>query len=268
MKQRGQAGTVNSNFAPAFAANAYERAPAMDGQKAEPTPLIPTANSQTDGNGISPRSDQARLIPGSIAFLIFLGIAALYLSATHLLNRASVSMSLPHTNDMPLIPITVSLSPLAAPQDVSPDDMPYFSVNVTLTNTGDVTLIVLKWHTPFAHGAPAMGIFKVTDLWWGTAVPDMGLMVDYLFPEGGIFVHKQGNKTSDNLLLIRPGEGLSEEVKIGGSAMSIKRGKKHSVKAKGRWMAVWLGEDDNGRYSMRDSIQNGLFESEAVEVQT
>lgn len=177
-------------------------------------------------------------------------------------------MSPPHANDIPLLPITVSLSPLANPQDASSDAMPYFSVNVTLTNTGDVTLVILKWHTPFAHGAPAMGIFKVTDLWWGTAVPDMGLMVDYLFPEGGIFVHKEGNKTSDNLLLIRPGECLSEVVKIGGSAMSIKKGKKYSVKAKGRWMAVWMGEDENGRYSMRDSIGNRHFESEAVEVQT
>lgn len=113
-----------------------------------------------------------------------------------------------------------------------------------------------------------MGIFKVTDLWWGTAVPDMGLMVDYLFPEGGIFVLNEGNRSSDNLLLIRPGEGLSEEVKIGGSAMSIKKGRKYSVKAKGRWMAVWMGEDENGRYSMRDSIGKGHFESGAVEVQT
>ncbi|OBT56687.1 hypothetical protein VE04_03563 [Pseudogymnoascus sp. 24MN13] len=242
----------------------------MDEQEAEPTPFISKTNSQTNGNVTSARSGRARLIPGRIAFLVFLGIAALYMSATHLLNRDSVSVSMSslHANDTPLFPITVSLSPLAAPQDASTDAMPSFSVNVTLTNTGDVTLVILKWHTPFAHGAPAMGIFKVTDLWWGTAVPDMGLMVDYLFPEGGIFVHKQGNKTSDNLLLIRPGEGLSEEVKIGGSAMSIKRGKKYSVKAKGRWMAVWLGEDENGRYSMRDSIKNGRFESEAVEVQT
>jgi hypothetical protein len=240
----------------------------MDEQKIKPTPFIPTTNSQTDRNGISPRSGRPRLIPRSIAFLVFLGIAALYVSATHLLNRVSVSMSPPHANDIPLLPITVSLSPLAAPQDAPADAMPYFSVNVTLTNTGDVTLVILKWHTPFAPGAPAMGIFKVTDLWWGTVVPDMGLMVDYLFPEGGIFVHKEGNKTSDNLLLIRPGEGLSEEVKIGGSAMSIKKEKKYSVKAKGRWMAVWMGEDENGRYSMRDSIGKGRFESEAVEVQT
>lgn len=240
----------------------------MDEQKAEPTPLIPTTNPQTDGNGITPRSDRARLIPQSIAFLVFLGIAALYVSATHLLNRTSVSMSPPLANDIPILPITVSLSPLAAPQNAPADAMPYFSVNVTLTNTGDVTLVILRWNTPFAPGAPAMGIFKVTDLWWGTAVPDMGLMVDYLFPEGGIFVHKEGTKTSDNLLLIRPGEDLSEEVKIGGSAMSIKKGKKYSFKAKGHWMAVWMGEDENGRYSMRDSIGNGHFESEAVEVQT
>ncbi|OBT87429.1 hypothetical protein VE02_04702 [Pseudogymnoascus sp. 03VT05] len=239
----------------------------MDEQKVEPTPLIPTTNSQTDGSGITPRSGQRRLIPGSITFFVFIAIAALYVSATHLLNRPSVPMARPHA-DIPLLPITVSLSPLAAPQNAPADAMPYFSVNVTLTNTGDVTLAILKWHTPFAHGAPAMGIFKVTDLWWGTAVPDMGLMVDYLFPEGGIFVHKDGNKSSDNLLLIRPGEDLSEEVMIGGSAMSIERGKKYSVKAKGRWMAVWMGEDENGRYSMRDSIGNGHFESEAVEVQT
>ncbi|OBT72131.1 hypothetical protein VF21_08795 [Pseudogymnoascus sp. 05NY08] len=240
----------------------------MDEQKAEPTPSISTTNSQTDGNGISPRSGRPRLIPGSIAFLIFLGIAALYVSATHLLNRASVSMARPHANDIPLIPITVSLSPVPAPQNAPVETVPYFTVNVTLTNNADVTLVILKWHTPFAHGAPAMGIFKVTDLRWGTAVPDMGLMVDYLFPEGGIFVHKEGNKTSDNLILIRPGEGLSEQVKIGGSAMSIKKGERYSVKAKGRWMAVWMGEDENGRYSTRDSIGNGHFESEAVEVQT
>ena len=104
----------------------------MDEQKVEPTPVIPRANPQTDGNGITPRSGQHRLIPQSIAFLIFLGIAALYVSATHLLNRVSVSMSPPHANEIPLLPITVSLSPPVAPQDAPADAMPYFSVNVTL----------------------------------------------------------------------------------------------------------------------------------------
>lgn len=240
----------------------------MDEQKVETTSLIPTTNSQTDGNSINPRSDRARLIPGGVAFLVFFGIAALYVSATHLLNRASVSMARPHANDIPVLPITVSLSPFAAPQDASADASPSFRVSVTLTNTGDVTLVILKWQTPFAHGAPAMGIFKVTDLRWGTAVPDMGLMIDYLLPENDTFVLQKGDYSSDDLLLIRPGESVSEEVKIGDPEVLVKRGKKYSVKAKGVWMAVWIGGDENGRYAMRDSIGNRYFESETVEVQT
>ncbi|KFZ23898.1 hypothetical protein V502_01626 [Pseudogymnoascus sp. VKM F-4520 (FW-2644)] len=239
-----------------------------DEQKVKPTSLISTTNSQTDGNGIGPRSGRTRLIPGSIAFLVFLGIAALYVSATHLLNRATVSMARPHTNDISILPITVSLSPLAAPQDASADARPSFRLNVTLTNTGEVTLVILKWQTPFAHGAPAMGIFKVTDLRWGTAVPDMGLMIDYLFPEDDTFVLQKGDYSSDDLLLIKPGESVSEEVKIGDPEVLVKGGNKYSVKAKGRWMAVWMGEDENGRYAMKDSIGNGYFESEMVEVQT
>lgn len=243
----------------------------MDEQKVEPTSLIPTTNSQTDGDGIKPSSGRARLVPGSIGFLIFLiflGIAALYVSATHLLNRATVSMARPHANDIPITPITVSLSLLATSQDASADARPSFRVNVTLTNTGDVTLVILKWQTPFAHGAPAMGIFKVTDLRWGTTVRDMGLMIDYLFPEDDTFVLQKGHDSSDDLLLIRPGESVNEEVKIGDPEVLVKEGKKYSVKAKGRWMAVWIGEDENGRYAMRDSIVNRYFESEMVEVQT
>ncbi|KAL5345393.1 hypothetical protein ACLOAV_009764 [Pseudogymnoascus australis] len=274
----GEGGALNRiglNFAhlqsstniPAFAANACQQAPATDAQKVEATSMIPTTKSQANGNGISPRPGRSRLVGGSIAFLVFLGISALlYVSAIQF-NRASISMAHPHANDIPVLPITVSLSPLAAPQDASADDKPSFRVNVTLTNTGDITLVILKWWTPFVHGAPAMGIFKVTDLWWGTAVPDMGLMLDYLFPEDGTFV-LQKEDDSNNLMLIRAGESVSKEVEIGHPAVLVKKGKKYSVKAKGRWMAVWMGEDENGRYSMRDSIGNRHFESDSVEVQT
>lgn len=239
----------------------------MEEQKVEHTSLIPITNSQTDGNGTSPRSGRSRLIPGSIAFLVFLGIAALYVSATHLFSRASVSMAGSHANYMLVLPITVSLSPLATPQDDAADARPSFRVNVTLTNTGDVTLVILKWWTPFAHGAPAMGIFKVTDLQWGTTVPDMGLMIDYLLPKNDTFLLQKGEDSND-LILIRPGESVSEKVKVGDPEVLVERGKKYSVKAKGGWMAVWTGEDENGRYAMRDAIGNGYFESEAVEVQT
>lgn len=237
-----------------------------DEQKVEATSMIPTTNSQTNGNGISPRPGRSRLVRGSIAFLVFVGIAAVYVSAIQF-NRASISMAHPHANDIPVLPITVSLSPLAAPQDASADAKPSFRVNVTLTNTGDVTLVILKWWTPFVHGAPAMGIFKVTDFSWGTAVPDMGLMLDYLFPEDGTFVLQKGDD-SDDLMLIRARESVSKEVEIGDPEVLVKKGKKYNVKAKGRWLAVWMGEDENGRYSMRDSIENRHFESDSVEVQT
>lgn len=177
-------------------------------------------------------------------------------------------MSQPHTDDAAILPITVSLRPLAATHDTSADAKPSFHVNVTLTNTGDVTLVILKWWTTFVHGAPAMGIFEVTDLSLGTAVPDMGLMVDYLLPDDDTFVLQKGNDSSDDLLLIRPGESTNKEVKIGDPEVLVKMGRRYSVKSKGRWMAVWEGEDENGRYSMRDSIGNGYFESESVEVQT
>ncbi|KFY11201.1 hypothetical protein V491_07318 [Pseudogymnoascus sp. VKM F-3775] len=241
----------------------------MDKQKLETTPVTPTDKSQIDGNGISHSSGhRARLVPGSIALLIFLGIAALYISATQLFNRPHISMSHPHSDDVPILPITISLRPLSATHNASADARPSFRVNVTLTNTADVTLVILKWWTPFVHGAPAMGIFKVTDLSLGTAVPDMGLMIDYLLPDDDTFVLQKGHDSSGDLLLVRPGESVSKEVKIGDPDMLVKKGKKYSVKAKGRWMAVWKGGDENGRYSMRDSIGNGYFESEAVEVQT
>ncbi|KFY33334.1 hypothetical protein V494_07703 [Pseudogymnoascus sp. VKM F-4513 (FW-928)] len=242
----------------------------MNGQKVEHVAMIPAVNSEIDESGISPHSDRTRLIPGSIAFLIFLIITSLYVSLSYPLSRSkgAISMVHSHASDTPLLPITVSLSPLPSTQDTSADARPSFCVNVTLTNTGDVTLVILKWWTPFVHGAPAMGIFKVTDLRWGTAVPDMGLMIDYLFPEDDTFVLREGNDSSDDLLLIRPGESVSKEVKIGDPEVLVKWGKKYNVKAKGGWMAVWKGEDENGRYSMRDAIGNGYFESEAIEVQT
>ncbi|OBT65090.1 hypothetical protein VE03_05228 [Pseudogymnoascus sp. 23342-1-I1] len=239
----------------------------MEEHKVEPISLIPSANSQTNKNGISLRSGRARLIRGSISFLVFLGIVALCVSATHLLSMAPISMALLHANDISALPITVSLRPLASPQGASADAKPSFCVNVTLTNTGDVTLVILKWWTPFVHGAPAMGIFKVTDLCWGTAVPDMGLMIDYLFPEDDTFVLQKGEE-SDNLILIKARESVSKEVEIGDPEVLVKKGKKYSVKTEGHWMAVWMEEDENGKYSMRDSIASRHFESEAVEVQT
>lgn len=239
----------------------------MDERKVEHTFFIPTTDSQIDANNTHPWSSRARLIPGCIAFLVFLGITALFISATdllHLPNRGSIPMA---SSDRLYVPVTVSLSPLVAPQVLSTDAKPSFIVKVTLTNTGDVTLVILKWWTPFAHGAPAMGIFKVTDS-WGTSVPDMGLMIDYLFPEDDTFVLQKGEDSTDNLLLIRPGESLTQEVEIANPEMLVEKGNKYSVKAKGSWMAVWKGEGADGRYPMKDAIGGGYFESETVEVQT
>jgi hypothetical protein len=167
----------------------------------------------------------------------------------------------------PILPITVSLSPLVAHQIPSTEARPSFLVKVTLTNTADVTLVILKWWTPFVHGASAMGIFKVTDS-WGSAVPDMGLTIDYLFPANNTFVLQQGEDSNHNLLLIKPGESVSQEVEIGNPHVFVKKGKKYSVRAKGIWMAVWKGEDADGRYPMKDAIKSGHFESETVEVHT
>ncbi|KFY23818.1 hypothetical protein V493_05617 [Pseudogymnoascus sp. VKM F-4281 (FW-2241)] len=92
-----------------------------------------------------------------------------------------------------------------------------------------------------------MGIFKVTDLRSGTAVPDMGLMIDYLLPDGDTFVLRKGEDSSQDLVLIRQGESVGEEVRIGNPEVKVEGGRTYSVKAVGRWMAVWVGESEDGR---------------------
>lgn len=93
-------------------------------------------------------------------------------------------------------------------------------------------------------------------------------MVDYLMPENDTFVLKSADDDSGDLRRIAAGGSVSREMEIGDPEVMVKGGRKYGVKAKGKWMAVWVGESEDGKYKMGDALVHGRFESEVVEVET
>jgi hypothetical protein len=155
------------------------------------------------------------------------------------------------------IPVTVNVR--------SPSGRKPPALDIILQNISSEPVFILTWSSPLDPKAIPLGVFSFTSKRTGEEVPGISLMFRRRIPDGGYF----SPSDEQNIIKIEAGEQLERAIEVNDDAMVLEKGEKYSVKAKGRWMGVWIGEHEKLPYDVGNAdVLTGDFESEAVEIET
>jgi len=158
------------------------------------------------------------------------------------------------------IPIKVKLSP-ASESSPSTTSSSLF-LKVTLENTSPTQPIsVLRWFSPLDPHAGAIGVFTFTSKSTGNQAPCINLKINHKIPDSGVF--SQGD---EDIVTIDAGGKIEQEVEVKDHEVALAKGETYIVKAKGRWMGVWTGEQKVLGMGDGSWLSIGEFESDSVEV--
>lgn len=92
----------------------------------------------------------------------------------------------------------------------------------------------------------------------------MGLMFRRRIPDGGYF----SPSDEHSIIRIEAGGHVTRTMELSDDAILLERGEKYIVKAKGRWMGVWIGEHEKLPYDVEGAdVLTGDFESEETGLQ-
>jgi hypothetical protein len=158
------------------------------------------------------------------------------------------------------IPIKVTISP--ASQSSSSTEPSSLFLNVTLENTSpSQPLSLLRWSSPLDPHADAIGVFSFSSKSTGNHAPCINLKINRKIPGSGVF--SQGD---ENIVTIEAGGKIEREAEVRDHEVELEKGETYAVKAKGRWMGVWVGEQRVLGMGEGSGLRTGEFESESVEV--
>lgn len=132
---------------------------------------------------------------------------------------------------------------------------------VTLENTSDKSLSLLSWSSPFDSHASAIGVFSFTSKSMGEHVPSMDLKINRKIPDNGVF-----STDDENIITIKAGEKVQRKVEVKKNELPLEKGTTYIVKARGRWMGVWLGDGTELSMNKGSEMRVGGFESAGFEV--
>jgi hypothetical protein len=141
-------------------------------------------------------------------------------------------------------------------------DAPAPAVRVVITNFHPSTSVsLLIWDSPFDGNAVALGAFDINDTASGTPVATIGTTMSRLLPP-----------TADDFIEILPLHAVAKDISLQPPDVSLESGKTYSIKARGRWKAVWHARlsDFDPAYLQKLGGATGLidwnYESNIVEV--
>ncbi|MCJ1254063.1 hypothetical protein MMC24_001877 [Lignoscripta atroalba] len=147
---------------------------------------------------------------------------------------------------MPQVQITSVTSPVQK-QDL-------LSLQVTVRNTADHAITILKWDNPLDPQAGMLDIFELRDQDDGTILQAMTVMLNRLLPPSrDSLVEIAGKGEAENSAEIRVLQWIS--------------GRTYEVQAKGRWKGVWDLPASGVTLDMLDHLERasgGNFESNTV----
>lgn len=105
-------------------------------------------------------------------------------------------------------------------------------ITVSVQNTADVPVTILRWNTPLDPQAGVLGVFELSDTTDQEPLDIPRIMVSRKLPA-----------SEEDLVEIRAHETLDVDVKV--PVSGLKKGHQYSVRAQGTWHAVWPTEMSN-----------------------
>jgi hypothetical protein len=118
-------------------------------------------------------------------------------------------------------------------------------IKITVANTGNEKVTLLKWGSPLDRISPMLGIFEVRDV--ETDVPvEMPVMK----------VSRKLPPQEEDLVEIGPGDSAQAIVKL--PPFGLQSGHSYSIQAKGWWQAVWALPKETVISTRLQDISEGL----------
>ncbi|CAG7929002.1 unnamed protein product [Penicillium olsonii] len=130
-------------------------------------------------------------------------------------------------------------------------------ITVSVHNTAEIPVTILRWNSPLDPQAGVLGVFEVSDTTKQRTLPIPTIMVSRKLPP-----------TEEDLVEIKADEKLDFVVNL--PVQGLEEGHQYSVRAQGTWHAVWPTELANVTPQLQDQgdekgdVERGDFTSNVL----
>ncbi|TVY82079.1 hypothetical protein LSUE1_G004956 [Lachnellula suecica] len=161
---------------------------------------------------------------------------------------------------MRTVPLRVTLSL----EDSAHSNLGAATVHVTVTNLSPHPVSILRWSSPLDPRAIAMGTLKFVSSRTNETAPCLNIKINRKMPASGYF-----SMGDDQITTIPAGGTAQRDLQAKEPEVALTKGEQYLVKARGRWMGVWIHESEEKeapKLRMEDAL-TGDFESNRIGIE-